>query len=76
MSLGLEIDYVLAMAAWLALLAASLGLLLGRRLRWRTSRPARIKWINIGLSVWIDPVGFEWKLIWRRPLDCLAQGYR
>lgn len=53
MPFHLDIDYLLGMAGWLALLGVSLPLLLGRRRRWKERHPGRIKWINAGLSVWV-----------------------
>jgi lysophospholipase L1-like esterase len=63
MLFDLPFDYVLAMAAWLVVLAASLPLLIVVRRRMRRRRPGmkpengvaphHLLWVNLGISVWI-----------------------
>lgn len=53
MPFDLSLDYLLGMAAWLAAGAVTFVLLLKFRRRWQTQKPARIRWANLGLSLWM-----------------------
>ena len=45
-------DYLVGLALWIAVVAAALVMLLRAR-RNRSGQPRRLRWINVGLSLWM-----------------------
>ncbi|MSR56265.1 MAG: SGNH/GDSL hydrolase family protein [Planctomycetaceae bacterium] len=53
MLFDLSFNYLLALAAWMAALAGGFVLLLWLRRHWGAIRHQRVKWANLGLSLWM-----------------------
>src|SRR5262245_55143915 len=53
MPFDLPFDYLLGMAVWLLLLAAGLVALLKARRRLAARKARRLRWANLGLSLWM-----------------------